>query len=632
MIKIRLIGGEELAESLGLLLPEIGAELCACPSCNPDLTVTVKNAEEDILLVEKKGDAATLTYGGGKARAHRGFAQLVSAAKEKKDIATEEHPAFRQNGAMVDVSRANVLNLDTVKFMMRKMALMGQNMLMLYTEDILEVKTRPYFGYMRGRYTVEEIRELDAYAISLGIELIPCLELLSHMSAVLQWPAAGAYRDTHWTLNVGKKETYDFIADVLDAITSCFSSKKIHIGFDESDDLGLGSHLREFGYETKEALFFPHLKRVCDLARERGLAPMIWSDMPFHFYGEHLPNFRAYDDRVVLPDDIDEKFAGARPVFWAYGDRGEESFDHLLDEHKKIPGDTMFAGGVWIWSGFAPNYDISKKATISALRSCIRKGVKDVMATVWTNGSEGSSMLTLPGMAWFADMDYTGDFNEDGVRKTFADATGGLCYDDFMLLEALEHPSEKAFCATRALCYNDPMIPLVDAHIPADGFGKHYETATASIRAVSDKQGAFTPAFKILELLSELLEIKSDFGIRLKKAYDEKDAAAMKEMAALCDTVIERVKRLKEAHKKAHFAYNKPFGWELHDMRYGMLENRFATTKERITAYLTGEAKSLEELEQERLPYVPDKEGDPEKVFMWVRQRQIASPSMALPI
>ena len=164
MLSIKLVGGEELKASLGILLPEIGAELT---DGSADLMVNVKKCEDDLLQVEKNGNSATLIYGGGIARAHRGFAKLVSAMKSNEDIRCEEHPFCKANGAMVDVSRANVLNLDTVKFMMRKMALMGQNQLMLYTEDILEVKNRPYFGYMRGRYTVDEIKDLDAYAISL---------------------------------------------------------------------------------------------------------------------------------------------------------------------------------------------------------------------------------------------------------------------------------------------------------------------------------------------------------------------------------------------------------------------------------------------------------------------------------
>ncbi len=632
MLKIKLIGGEVLEESLSLLLPEIGAELC-CPCCTPDLTVTVKGSEEDILVVSLDGKNATLTYGGGKARAHRGFAKLVSAMKAGKNLSCEEHPAFRTNGAMVDVSRGNVLTVEGVKFMMRKMALMGQNMYMLYTEDILEIPTRPYFGYMRGRYTLAEIKELDAYAQKLGIKLIPCLEFLSHMSAVLQWPATGAYKDTHWTLNVGSEETYKFLGDILDTIKECFTTKKIHIGLDESDDLGLGAYLRQNGYETKGGIFFKHLARLGPMLKERGFEPMMWSDMIFHFYGEKLPNFKNYDPRVDLPDDIAEKCQGIRPVFWSYIDLGGENYDKVFAEHKKMPGETMFAGGVWIWSGFAPNYDISKKCTISALSSAIRSGIKEVMATVWTNGSEGSIMLTLAGMAWFADMDYLGAYDEASVKKCFADATGGLDLDDFMLLEELEHPTEEAFCATRALCYNDPMIPLVDAHIPADSdFGAYYGKVAERIRAIADKQQEFTPEFVRLLRLAELLEKKADFGVRLKKAYDAKDKAALESFLSECDEIKARIRALAEAHKKAFYSFNKPFGWELHDIRYGGMMARFESTKERIADYLAGKIDRLEELEQERLPYSPDMKEQFGKTFMWVRQRQIASPSLSLPI
>ncbi len=632
MLKIKLIGGEELKESLSLLLPEIGAEIC-CPCCAPDLTVTVKTAEEDILSVSLEGKEANLTYGGGKARAHRGFAKLVAAMKSGEALSVEEHPAFLLNGAMVDVSRGNVLTVDGVKFMMRKMALMGQNMYMLYTEDILEIPTRPYFGYMRGRYTIAEVKELDAYAKNLGIELIPCLEFLSHMSAVLQWPATGAYKDTHWTLNVGSEETYKFLGEILDTIAETFTTKKIHIGLDESDDLGLGAYLHQNGYATKGDLFFKHLARLGPMLKERGFEPMMWSDMIFHFYGEKLPNFRCFDPRVVLPDDIGEKCHGIRPVFWSYGDLGGENYDKIFAEHKKMPGETMFAGGVWIWSGFAPNYAISKKCTISALSSALRNGIKEVMATVWTNGSEGSIMLTLAGMAWFADMDYIGKYDEESVKECFADATGGLDLDDFMLLEELEHPTEEAFCATRALCYNDPMIPLVDAHIPADAdFGAYYGGVAEKIRAVADKQKEFSPIFLQLLRLAELLEKKADFGVRLKKAYDAKDKTAIAALSAECEEIHRRIRALAEAHKKAFFAFNKPFGWELHDIRYGGMLQRFVSTKERLDAYLAGKIDRLEELEEARLPYRPDMEGKIGGTFTWVRQRQIASPSLSLPI
>ena len=40
---------------------------------------------------------------------------------------------------------------------------MGYDTLELYTEDTYEIEGEPYFGYMRGRYTAREIKEIDVY-------------------------------------------------------------------------------------------------------------------------------------------------------------------------------------------------------------------------------------------------------------------------------------------------------------------------------------------------------------------------------------------------------------------------------------------------------------------------------------
>jgi hypothetical protein len=47
------------------------------------------------------------------------------------------------------------------------MALMGLNMLQLYTEDTYEVEGEPLFGYLRGKYTMRELSLIDDYAFDL---------------------------------------------------------------------------------------------------------------------------------------------------------------------------------------------------------------------------------------------------------------------------------------------------------------------------------------------------------------------------------------------------------------------------------------------------------------------------------
>ncbi len=623
-MKIKLIGGEALIEGLSLLLPELNASLCnRCA----DLTVTVSETEEDILSVAIDGKNATLTYGGGKARAFRGFAKLCGWKKAGiAEKSVTEHPLFLTNGAMADISRCNVLKPETVKYMMRKMALMGMNQYMLYAEDVFSVEDYPYFGHLRGRYSREDLRELDAYALSLGIELVPCIQLLGHLSAHMKWDAAAPYRDTASAMLVGAEETYRLIGKILDSVKESFTTKKIHIGMDETHDLGVGKALDKYGYIPREELYFKHLARIAPMIKERGLEPMMWSDMFFRLAGKAIPDFWDFDDRVSLPEDIGEKACGIRPVFWDYYCNFQSHYDKALAEHKKFGTPEMFAGGVWLWSGFAPIYSHSLGNTLPALRACKKAGTREVLATIWNNGSESALVQSLAGLAWYADFDYVGEYDEESVKTCFEDATL-LSYDDMMLLECLEHPTKDTFCATRGLLYNDPLFGLADAHIPEGAdLRAHYADLKEKIAAIADKQGFMAPSFQTLSDLASVLENKADFGLRLTKAYKENDREALSALLSECDTLIEKIHVLHESHRASFHFYNTPFGFELHDARYGGLTSRFATAKMRIADYLSGKIKAIEELEQPRLP-LRGKAGEIGKSFMWVHYKTFANPN-----
>ena len=163
-------------------------------------------------------------------------------------------------GVMIDCSRNAVMNLKSLKRFVDIIKLMGYDTLMLYTEDTYEIDKRPYFGYMRGRYTKEEIREMDAYAIKLGIELIPCIQLLGHLATHLKWAAAASYKDTARALLVGEKATYDLVDDMLKNIAECFTSRRLHMGMDETHDLGTGTYLEKYGYRERRDLYLEHLR------------------------------------------------------------------------------------------------------------------------------------------------------------------------------------------------------------------------------------------------------------------------------------------------------------------------------------------------------------------------------------
>src|SRR5699024_12703966 len=78
---------------------------------------------------------------------------------------------------------------------------------MLYMEDTYEVKGEPYFGYMRGRYSQQELKQYDDYANQFGIELIPCIQTLAHLEEFLKWDAAFKYKDTRGALLLESEPT-----------------------------------------------------------------------------------------------------------------------------------------------------------------------------------------------------------------------------------------------------------------------------------------------------------------------------------------------------------------------------------------------------------------------------------------
>ena len=94
---------------------------------------------------------------------------------------------YERLGVMIDMSRNAVMNVKALKEYLVLLKKMGYNSVMLYTEDTYEVEGEPFFGYMRGRYSVAEMKELDEFANNIGVELIPCIQTLAHLNQALRW-------------------------------------------------------------------------------------------------------------------------------------------------------------------------------------------------------------------------------------------------------------------------------------------------------------------------------------------------------------------------------------------------------------------------------------------------------------
>ena len=623
MIKCLFIGADSLMDSIAEIANEIGIEIV---NEGYDVAVSVTEAVTDEVSVELSIKEAEIIYGGGKARFFRALSILAKWIRDgvlKNKIS--ERALFATNGPMIDLSRNAVMTVETLKLMLRKSVLMGLNTFYLYVEDNYEIEGRPFFGHMRGRYSKEELKELDSYASKLGIELIPCIQVLGHLSTHLRWKQSSKYKDTATVLLVGEEETYLFIEDMISTVKDCFSTKRVHIGMDETHDLGTGAYLDKKSYSKSEDLYLDHLTRVVKIVEKYGLKPMMWSDMFFELAGGR--GCPTYDPGIVMTERIASKVPkGVQQVFWDYYHPDESFYSINLEKHKMLGENTVFAGGIWTWSGFCPHFSRSLRHTVPALDACKKAGVREVMATIWHNGSECSLVLALAGLAWYADYDYRGYYDENGVRECFEAALPESKYDDFMMTELPELPHGGDVCISRALVYNDPLLGIMDAHIKPYDMMQSYEKIYSRITDIGGKDKFFVPAFSVVKHVADLLCNKADFGVRLKRAYEERDVSTLAALSDECGVIIKKIDALRLAHRNSWFKYNKPIGWEVHDIRYGAMIMRFETTAERINEYLNGEISFIEELQADRLRYDGMVDG-PEfnNRFLWLKYNTIAT-------
>lgn len=578
------------------------------------IPVKVYGTDGDI-EVGMKGGSGYIGY-SGRIHFFRGLGLFIEGAKKRgRDFRIIERPRFDTDGVMVDASRNAVMKVDSIKKMIRIMSVMGLNMLMMYTEDTYDVKQYPYFGYMRGRYSYDELKECDDYADIFGIEMVPCIQALAHLTQALKWNYASGIRDTEDILLAGDEKTYEFVENMIKSASAPFRSRRIHIGMDEAHSLGLGRYLVLHGYRDRFGIMNEHLQRVIGITNRLGLRPMIWSDMFFRL-GSKTGDY--YDLNAAIPEEAIKRVPKElQLVYWDYYHHDKDTYLRLIRDHKAFGSVPVFAGGVWTWNGLCTNYKLTFANTNPALEACKEEGVKEVLATLWgDNGNETNVFTSLLGLQLFAEHGYADTVDEKTLGRRFEFCTGGK-YDAFVGITDCDGlrkrnagndaPEERYANPSKYLLYQDVLLGLFDKDVEGcDVYGYYsgMEKRMARYSSPSDRWGFL---FLQYQKLCGVLKLKGDIGVRIKRYYDRHDMEELSEITLKeLPELYRRVDELRAVHRDEWMKVYKPFGWEVLDIRYGGVLAAIKTAEHRLEEYLAGRADRIEELEQDRLPFSDD--------------------------
>ncbi|MEE0885082.1 MAG: beta-N-acetylhexosaminidase [Faecalimonas sp.] len=509
---------------------------------------------------------------------------------------------FERFGLMLDNSRNAVMTVESVKRMIRIMEKLDYNMLMLYTEDTYEVNNQPYFGRYRGRYKKEELKELDAYAKARGIELVPCIQTLAHLFTLQHWPTYWDVADSRDTLCVGEEKVYQLIDDIFATLAECFTSRNANIGMDEAAMLGLGNYLKKHGYRNRIDIFTEHLNRVSQIAKKYGFSVCIWSDMFFKLASA------GWHEQESKCDEIDASVSSMIPenvrlIYWDYYSTDKAHYDQWIEGHAKLKPNTLFAGGLWSWSGFAPHNAYSLKSGEAALTSCMEHGVRDVFFTVWGNdGAECSRFSVLPSMFYNSCIAH-GIVDEQQIKNKFQTCFG-ISFDDYMLLDLPDTPDARGEHVNpcKYMFYCDCLMGKFDSNVRKTD-AKEYADMSVRLECLTE-HAEFGVLFSTMRALCDVLSLKVDIGVRTRAAYVTDDKLAMSRLLDDYDQLKDYIEKFYEAFRTQWFWENKPHGFEVHDSRIGGLILRISHCRKRLADYINGDIDKIEELEEPELDFM----------------------------
>jgi len=570
--------------------------------CQSGTTVNLKKGECLRIAATQNGYEITYSVGAEVFRGCAILAEKIRSGAEAVELTEKRH--FETCGVMLDCSRNAVPKVETVRDIMCRAACMGLNMAMLYTEDTYRIDGYPYFGYMRGAYTKEELKKMDEYAMDFGIELIPCIQTLGHLGATLRWGYGHEIRDNEEVLLIDEPKTYEFIEAMIKSVSECFTSKRIHIGMDEAHGVGLGTYLYKHGYKNRFDILAGHLEKVMNILNKYGREPMMWSDMFFRL-GSKDGDY--YDLNAEFPEDIGKKIPESMSmVFWDYYHDDENLYDKMIQLHKKLGREVVFAGGIWIWRGMGAAYHKTLSSSEAALKMCRKNGVKHVFATVWgDDGAEVPLREAFLGMQLWAEYQYYDTVSNDHLERMFKICTGYdmeafLCFDCDNFDR--KRCNTDVVTVSKNLLYQDILCGLFDKNFSCIDIRNHYAKVYEKVKNINEQKG-MEHIYEWYRKLLEVLICKSDIGIRIQKAYRQGDKNELCALAHTLKELKDDVRKLKQLYITMWDRENKAFGFDMIDMRFGGLVSRIETAILRIKNYTDGKTEVIEELEEEKLMY-----------------------------
>jgi hexosaminidase len=341
-----------------------------------NLTFDVPMQSEGYILVIQNQQAYIIgASGSGVFYGVQTLRQLLSQSGTDRTLPTgtiRDWPAMRFRAVQDDLSRGPVPTLAFQKHQIQVLASFKANIYTPYFEHTLLYPNQPMAAPVGGSMTPAEVKELVAFALQYHVTIMPQQEAFGHLHHVLKYEF---YQDLAETphghvLAPGQQATMPLIKDWFTQMAAVFPSPFIHIGADETWDLGVGRTQEEVQKKGYGPVYVAFLKQIHDELAPLNRRLLFWGDI-----GHKDP-----DAIAGLPQDM-------IAVPWNYSE--STGFDKMIEPFAKAGMETWVAPGDGNWNEVFPRTRTALWNIQGFVRDGQRLGSTGMINTVWNDDGEG---------------------------------------------------------------------------------------------------------------------------------------------------------------------------------------------------------------------------------------------------
>ena len=318
-------------------------------------------------------------------------------------VSIRDWPSMQWRGVHDDVSRGPIPTIDYTKKQIRTLASYKVNLFALYMEHVFDFKSQPLMAPKEAALSADQIREVVDYAKKYYVTILPEQQTFGHLHHALKYEIYSDIAETPHghVLTPTNEKSYDFIRSLYSELVPLFPGPFLHIGADETFELGKGQTKARVDQVGLGRVYMEHLQKVHEILQPYHKQLMFWGDIAVK-YPELL---------TVLPKDI-------IAVPWEYD--AKPSFDNLLEPYKSAGLQIMVAPGANNWNVIWPNLDVAYINIRNFVRDGQKVGAIGMLNTTWDDDGESLFDMTWPAMAFGASAGWQpGESDIDAFRNSY---------------------------------------------------------------------------------------------------------------------------------------------------------------------------------------------------------------------